>query len=75
MELLPPAERMHRTLRGLTVLPPQTMVKRRVGGMIGEVQKYDCSVGSFPVAWRNGSWELCGTDDVTVIRAAGSPAR
>jgi len=34
---------------------------------LGEVQKYDASVGSFPVAWRNGFWELCKVDDVTVI--------
>jgi hypothetical protein len=69
MQPLPPAERMQLTLQGLPVLKPHTVVKRRTGGWIGEVQKYDCSIGSFPVAWRNGFWELCGADDVTVILA------
>ena len=67
MQLPTPAERMHHTLRGLPVLPPHTQVRRVHGGWLGEVQKYDASVGSFPVAWRNGFWELCKVDDVTVI--------
>jgi hypothetical protein len=67
MERLSPTERMQTTLHGLRILPPYTQVKRIVGGWIGEVQRYDCSIGSFPVAWSNGLWELCGADDVTVI--------
>jgi hypothetical protein len=61
-------ERMKQTLQGQLVLAPLTRVKRNVGGWLGTVQKYDCSVGGFPVRYDGGMWELVGIDDVTVLQ-------
>ena len=67
MKYVDSAKRMKQTLQGRSVLPPETRVARVVGGWLGVVQKFDCSVGGFPVRWDGGLWEICGIDDVTVV--------
>lgn len=56
--------------RGTPPLPVGTRVQRIAGGQLGTVQKYDCSVGQFPVRWDDlwdgcgARWEICIPADV-----------
>lgn len=48
---------------------PGTMVQARMSGRVGEVQRYiPNEVGTFPVAWRDGSslWAVVAADDVEI---------
>jgi len=61
-------------------IAPGTRVLRLYGdraGMIrGTVQKHRPNqLGTFPVAWADGFWEICAADDVVVVDApAGTGA-
>lgn len=53
-------------------LRPQTMVQHPTSGRIGVVQNYRPSalpalMGTFPVEWHDGQWEIVGANDVRVV--------
>lgn len=61
---------------GPAPLPPGTHVVRLIGGQHGVVQKYgvEFPVGTFPIRWSGGLWEIVGADDVAVIRETAADA-
>ena len=77
MVLVPLNNRPARTPRQTETKPllPGTRVQAKISGRVGTVQHYHPQwnrTGGFPVRFRDGLWEICGADDVTVLEAPNS---